>query len=155
MDFAGPLVPSYPHGFNNYCGAVDAGSGYSRIVPCHSPTKEVARQCLEQLLADMRMLMGLSHKLQPQVVISDQGSQFMSYYFRDFLASEQIRHWPSVPYTPQQNSTVERMWGTRFGMARALLKFASLGPAMHPYALQCANWIGNRLPQSSRANLSP
>lgn len=73
MDFAGPLTPSYPHGFRYYCGAVDSGSGYSRIDPCHSPTKEVAQQCLELLCADMRMLMGLSHKLRPQVVISDQG----------------------------------------------------------------------------------
>lgn len=99
--------------------------------------------------------MGLSHKLRPQVVISDQGSQFMSYHFRDFLASEQINHWPSTVYTPQQNAMIERMWGTRFGMARALRKFAGLGPAMHPYALQCANWIANRLPQASRANMSP
>lgn len=40
-------------------------------------------------------------------------------------------------------------------MARALLKFANLGPAMHAFALQCANWICNRLPQPSRCNLSP
>lgn len=79
----------------------------------------------------------------------------MSHFFRDFLASEQIRHWPSTVYTPQQNGAVERMWGTRFSMARALLKFANLGPSMHPYALQCANWICNRLPQPSRGNLSP
>lgn len=46
------------------------------------------------------------------------------------------------------------MWGTRFGMARALLKYANLGPGMHPYALQCSNWICNRLPQISRAFLS-
>lgn len=78
----------------------------------------------------------------------------MSHYFRDFLLMEQIKHWPAVVYTPQQNSIVERMWGTRFGMARALLKFANLGPAMHAFALQCANWICNRLPQSSRGNLS-
>lgn len=76
MDFAGPLTPSYPHEFRYYSGAVDVGSGYARIVPCHSPTKEIAQQCLELLLSDMRMLMGLSHKLRPHVVVSDQGSQY-------------------------------------------------------------------------------
>lgn len=40
-------------------------------------------------------------------------------------------------------------------MARALLKFANLGPAMHSFAIQCANWICNRLPQAIRGNLSP
>lgn len=154
MDFAGPMVESYPHKFKHYCGAVDAGSGYSRILGCHSPDKETARQCLELLLADLKMLMGVSHRLSPQVVVTDQGSQFMSYYFRDFLSSEQIRHWPSVVYTPQQNSIVERMWGVRFGIARTLLKFAGLGPSWHPFALQTANWIANRLPQISRKNMS-
>lgn len=138
MDFAGPMTPSYPHKFIHYCGAVDAGSGYSRIVPCHSPTKEIAQQCLELLLADLRMLMGLSHRLTPHVVTTDQGSQFMSQHFRDFLSQEQIRHWPSVVYTPQQNAIVERMWGTRFSMARTLLKYANLGPSFHPFALQSA-----------------
>lgn len=39
-------------------------------------------------------------------------------------------------------------------MARSLLKFANLGPSFHPFALQTSNWIGNRLPQSSRNNQS-
>lgn len=53
MDFAGPMTPSYPHKYTHYCGAVDAGSGYGRVIPCHHPTKEVARQCLELLLGDL------------------------------------------------------------------------------------------------------
>lgn len=79
----------------------------------------------------------------------------MAFFFTDFLSADQIRHWPSTTYKPQQNAPAERMWGTRFGMARALLKFANLGPAFHPFAVQSANWICNRLPQSSRANMSP
>lgn len=65
LDFAGPMTHSYPHKYSHYCGAVDAGSGYSRILPCHHPTKEVATQCLETLLGDLTALMGLSHKLKP------------------------------------------------------------------------------------------
>ena len=79
----------------------------------------------------------------------------MSHHFCDFLSSEQIRHWPATVYTPQQNSLIERMWGTRFGLARVLLKVANLGPSLHPFALQTANWICNRLPQPSRGNMSP
>ena len=154
-DFAGPMCESYPHKFSYYCGVVDAGSGYSRLFACHGPTKEVARQSLEKLLADMSSLMGLTHTLKPQVLYSDQGAAFMSKYFSEFLADVQIRHAPSTVYTPAQNSYVERMWGTRFSMARALLAHANLGPSWHPWALQTANWILNRLPQPSRGNLSP
>lgn len=72
MYFAGPLIGSYPHEFTSYCKAVDTGSGYARILPCHSPTADVARQCLELLLSDLRALMGLTHKLRPQVIVSGQ-----------------------------------------------------------------------------------
>lgn len=68
--------------------------------------------------ADLRMHMGLTHPIKPLVVVSDQGSQFMSQYFQDYLSSEQIVFRPAVTYTPQQNSFVERMWGTRFAIAR-------------------------------------
>lgn len=43
------------------------------------------------------------------------------------------------------------MWGVRFAMARALLAHAHLGPSFHPFALQTANWICNRLPSASRS----
>lgn len=155
LDFAGPMIESYPHKFRFYCGAVDAGSGYSRLLACHGPTKEVASLCLRVLLSDVRSLMALSHPLVPNVVVTDQGSAFMSYHFRDFLADSQMRHWPSATYTPQQNAYVERMWGIRFAMARAMLAHARLGPSFHPFALQTANWVCNRLPSSSRGWLSP
>ena len=155
MDFAGPTIPSYPHKFNNYCGVIDAGSGYARVVSCHSPTSQVARDTLQLLQTDMRSLMNLTHKLSPQIVVSDQGTQFMAHSFQDFLHEGQSRHWPSTVYTPQQNSVAERLWGTRFGTARVLLTFARLSPAFHPFAMQMANWLWNRLPTASRGNLSP
>ena len=154
LDFAGPMVASYPHKFTYYCGVVDAGSQYSRLFACHGPTREVARASQLALCADLRSLLGLSHPLKPHVVVTDQGSAFMSHYFRDFLSDDHVRHWPSAPYTPQQNPFVERMWGTRFAAARAMLAFANLGPAFAPYALQAANWVWNRLPLAARANLS-
>jgi len=155
LDFAGPMIDSYPHRFRFYCGAVDAGSGYSRVLACHGPTKEAASSCLSALLSDMRAHMNLSHRILPHVVVTDQGSAFMSSFFRDFLSDNQVRHYPSAVYTPQQNAYVERMWGVRFSMARALMAHAHLGPSLHPYALQTANWICNRLPSSSRSWLSP
>ena len=155
LDHAGPMIASYPHRFTYYCGVVDAGSQYARVYACHGPTKESARRAQEGLIADISALMGLTHLLKTSVVISDQGSAFMSQYFRDFLLEAQTRHWPSTVYRAQQNAVVERMWGTRFAMARALLAHANLGPAWHPWALQTANWICNRLPLPSRGNQSP
>ena len=47
------------------------------------------------------------------------------------------------------------MWGIVFGTARVLLAAARLPPTFHPFALQTATWITNRLPRPSRGDQSP
>ena len=101
--------------------AVCKGSNYRRFTPVHTMTTSLARQCLEIFLADLTAKMGLSHRLKPQVIVTDQGSAFMSHEFVDFLSADHIRHRTSATYTPQQNSTAERIMGTTFGYARTLL----------------------------------
>lgn len=152
---------SYPHQFIYYCGAVDAGSGYARLLPCHVATKEVAKSCLELLIADLRMLMGLTHGFKPQVVVTDQGTQFMSHYFSDFLSEQQIVHQPAVTYTPhQQNSFVERMqWvavGYPFWSCVYATQICKSRTGFPPFcSTDVESWICNRIPQPWRGNLSP
>ena len=116
LDYAGPMTPSYPHKFTYYCGVVDAGSQYSRVYACHGPTKEVARRAQESLIADISALMGLTHLLKAQVVVSDQGSAFMSHYFRDFLSESQTRHWPSTAYRAQHTPNRTPLWSECGGL---------------------------------------
>ena len=155
MDFAGPLMPSFPNGFTTYCGAVCAGSIYGRVVAAHTMTKEVASTTLALFIADISAKMQSSVTIKPHVVNCDNGSAFISNHFREFLADRQIQLRFSPPYTPQLNSQIEAMWGTTFGTARVLLAAANLPPSMHPFAMQCARWIENRLPKPSRGNQSP
>ena len=155
MDGAGMMLPSRGHRYRCYMMAVCKGSNYRRFTPGHTMTTSLARQCLEIFLADLTAKMGLSHRLKPQVIVTDQGSAFMSHEFVDFLSADHIRHRTSATYTPQQNSTAERLMGTTFGYARTLLIAAHLPASMHPFAVQCATWILNRLPQPSRNQLSP
>mgnify|MGYP003688411697 FL=1 len=119
-------------------------------------TAEVAASALGQFIADVAAhLRSLDGTYKPSIVRSDKGSAFLSYHFRDFLAHRRIRASYSSEYTPQQNSHVERMWGVTFGTARVLLAAAGLPPSFHPFAMQTAVWITNRLPRPSRRNLSP
>ena len=155
MDFAGPLMPSFPNGFTTYCGAVCAGSIYGRVVAAHTMTKEVASATLALFIADISAKMKSPVPIKPHVVNCDNGSAFISRHFREFLADRQIQLRFSPPYTPQLNSQIEALWGTTFGTARVLLAAANLPPSMHPFAMQCARWIENRLPKPSRGNQSP
>ena len=118
-------------------------------------TGVVATACLELFTADVAAKMGLTSPFKPCVVRSDQGSAFVSHHFREFLSARQIQLSLAAVYTPQQNSVVENMWGIVFGTARVLLANARLPPNFHPYALQTAAWIMNRLPRPSFDNRAP
>ena len=156
MDFtATNLVPSMKHRYTCYCGVVDAGSGYARAFPTHGATKEAATAALSAFISDISAVMGLSMPIKPQIINTDQGAAFISAYFHEFVTDRQAKLRFSSTYTPQQNAFVERMWGYSFATARVLLAAASLPPKLHPYALQTAIWIHNRLPRPSRNNQSP
>ena len=94
--------------------------------------------------------MGLMTPIKPRVVTADNGAAFVSVHFKEFVASCQVRMNFAAPYTPQQNSYVERMWGYAFGTARVFLAAAHLPPSFHPFALQTALWVHNRLPRCQR-----
>ena len=155
MDFAGPVAPSFPHGLTTYCGAIDAGSLYGRIMAAHTMTRDIATQTLSLTLADIAAKMQSAVPLKPFVVNCDNGSAFISKHFREFLADRQIALRFSPPYTPQLNAQIESMWCTTFATARVLLASASLPPSLHPFAMQTARWIENRLPKPTRGNQTP
>ena len=90
--------------------------------------------------------MGFHGNFKPLVVRSDQGSAFVSHHFREFLSAHQIHQSLACTYTPQQNAHAERFFGVAFSTARVLLAAANLPPTFHPFALQTAVWIHNRLP---------
>ena len=154
-DFAGPMIPSHPHRFIAYSGFVDAGSGYGRPFPVHGMTAIAASSTLDVFIADVAAKMGLTTLYKPSVVRTDQGSAYISQHFREFLSEKQIQQSLACTYTPQQNSHVERFWGLVFTLARVLLASANLPPSFHPFAVQTAAWITNRLPRSTRGNQSP
>ena len=132
---ASPRVPSL---CRLPAGAADAGSGYGRAFPAHRSTKEVATAALASFIADLTRHMGLVAPIKPQVIITDQGSAFVSHHFREFVAHGQMALRFSSTYTPQQNSHIERMWGYAFGTARVFLAAANLPPSYHPFAVQTA-----------------
>ena len=154
-DFAGPMIASHPHRFTCYSGWVDGGSSYGRAFPAHGMTAAMATATLGVFTADVAAKMGLSYQFKPLVVRTDQGSAYTSGHFAEFLSLQQVQRSLAAPYTPQQNSMVERFWGIAFGTARVLLAAANLPPSFHPFAIQTAVWLANRLPRASLGNQSP
>ena len=156
MDFTGPfMTPSIIHNFIHYCCVVDAYSGYARVFACHGQTAEAAIAALRQFLVDVRSRS--NEVLSPVALVrTDQGSAFIAHSFTKYV-SETVGAALSLAcvYTPEQNSYAERLWLSVLSMGRVLLASAGLPPQFHPYAIQTACYLRNRLPSSTRAMRSP
>ncbi|CAH8666328.1 unnamed protein product [Schistosoma bovis] len=104
VDFAGPI-----NGIT-YLVVVDAFSKWPEIVPVMPPTTTQTMQ----LLTEMFSRNGL-----PDIIVSDNGSQFTSSQFQEFCKRLSIKHFRSPPYHPQSNGQAERFVDT---FKRALMK---------------------------------
>lgn len=112
VDFIGPL-PRSRTGNSVLLVVTDLFSKFILI----QPLKEAKTQALVTFLENMVFLMfGV-----PEVLISDNGSQFKSKEFEKFLAKYHVTHWKNANYHPANNPTerVNRVIGAAI---RATLK---------------------------------
>ena len=104
IDYAGPV-------HNKMLLVVcDAHSKWIEVEPVSSPTSSQTIEKLRRMFA--------THGL-PEVIVSDNGPQFTSYEFGQFLKKNGIRHITSPPYHPSSNGQAERTVQT---LKRALQK---------------------------------
>lgn len=77
---------------------------------------------------------------------TDNGNEYLSNEFRDFLKKSGISHQTTTPYTPQQNGLAERMNRTLLERARCMLLNAQLQKQYWAEAISTAAYITNRCP---------
>ena len=103
-DFAGPINGSI------YLIVVDAYSKWPEIISLHPATSASTISALKRMFSQ--------HGL-PEVIVTDNGSQFTSAEFADFCTRSNIQHVRTPPYHPQSNGQAERFVDT---FKRAALK---------------------------------
>ena len=69
----------------------------------------------------------------PETLTSDNGPQFRSWEFKNYLEKEGIRHHLTTPYYPQSNSSIERFFKT----LKKFLKVCTLGKQELSKKLDC------------------
>ncbi|XP_015283489.1 PREDICTED: uncharacterized protein K02A2.6-like, partial [Gekko japonicus] len=94
LDFAGPFQG------NMFLIVVDAMSKWLEVVRMKTTTSLAVIHALRHLFA--------THGL-PDVLVSDNGPQFVSEEFKQFLTSNGIRQMTSAPFHPASNGQAERM----------------------------------------------
>ena len=80
---------------------------------------------------------------------SDQGGEYLSQQFKDYLTAQGIHHEFSAAYTPQQNGVAERMNRTLCESARSMLFHAGLDKKFWAEAINTAAYLRNRIPTTS------
>jgi hypothetical protein len=80
---------------------------------------------------------------------SDNGGEYLSSEFSDYLKKKGIRHELTVPYSPQQNGVAERMNRTLIESARSMLSHARLPNRYWGEAVATAAYLRNRIPTSA------
>ena len=93
VDYAGPFMGKM------FLLIIDAHSKWMDIHCVNSATSSVTIDKMRSTFA--------SHGL-PEIVVSDNGSNFVSSEFKSFLQKNGIKHITSAPYHPSTNGLVER-----------------------------------------------
>ncbi|PNF37230.1 Retrovirus-related Pol polyprotein from transposon TNT 1-94 [Cryptotermes secundus] len=86
---------------------------------------------------------------------TDNGGEYISKHFSDYLEQNGIEHHVTVPYNPQQNGLAERVNRSLCEMARCLMSEAKCNKRMWAEAINTATYIKNRVPHKALINKTP
>lgn len=92
-----------------------------------------------------------SKKTQAQLkaLRTDNGGEYISNEFKEYLSSHGISHQLTVAYTPQQNGVAERMNRTVMDLVRSMIHTAGIDKKFWAEALQTAVYVRNRVTSRS------
>ena len=83
---------------------------------------------------------------------TDNGGEYTSNEFQNYLEQNGIIHQPTVAYSPQQNGVAERMNRTLMDLVRSMLYAKNMEKPFWAEALQTAAYIRNRVTSRSLPN---
>jgi hypothetical protein len=86
---------------------------------------------------------------------TDNGGEYVSKEFEEYLKSQGIIHQTTVPHSPEQNGVAERKNRTLVESARSMLSHAGLPKKFWAEAVATAAYVGNRIPTSAMKNNTP
>ena len=88
-------------------------------------------------------------------VRSDNGGEYTSTRFKEYLRSEGVTHELTGPKTPQQNDVAERFNHTLMEMTRSMLVGAGLSQRLWAGTLSTAVYLKNRSPSRAVTKMTP
>ena len=90
-----------------------------------------------------------------RVLCTDNGGEFTSFEFEAYLITEGVRHELTIPKTPEQNGTGERMNRTLAEAACSMQSGSHLPPIFWAEALSTPVYVCNRSPTKALSQMTP
>ena len=90
-----------------------------------------------------------------KILRTDNGGEFTSTQFENFLKSEGVRHERTIVKTPEQNGVAERINRTLIETVRSMLADSKLPPKFWAEALATATYLHNRSPTKAVTGATP
>ena len=135
-----PVGISTDSRFNYYLKLCDRFSRIFRSIGIKDKSSDACIDDIEQIISNIPYL---KNKLPKNIVHikSDFGSEFRSDTFRKWCAENSIRFTTVAPKHQEQNSLVERHWGTIIKMANTILLHTRLNKKFLCYAVKYAQRV--------------
>ncbi|OAJ38664.1 hypothetical protein BDEG_22572 [Batrachochytrium dendrobatidis JEL423] len=149
MDLEGPFHDTALGGYKYYLIIVDDYSRYSHLYPMIS--KDQTFQRFKEHVAAVELSKGLPVR----AIRTDNGGEFTSSAFQQFLKLKGIAVQRTTPYTPQQNGVAERKNRTIVSAVRAMFAGCKLGREFWAEAAMTAVYLQNRSPNKALSQRTP
>ena len=148
-DICGRITPSSLGGANYFLTFIDDATKFSWVyfIKCKS-------ECFDKF-KEWKLLVENQFNSRVKILRTDNGGEYCSNVFQNFLISSGIKHEKTIPYTPEQNSVAERLNRTLIESVRCMLSDSSLPKAFWAEALATSVYVKNRSPANSLKDLTP
>lgn len=148
-DICGPINVESIGGAKYFISFIDDNSRYTEVTMLRN--KSDAFQAFKDYKRRVEKQTGQRIKK----LRTDNGREYLSNNFKDFLKEEGIQHQLSVEYTPQQNGVAERANRTLVEMARCIMSQANLPESLWAEAVNTATFLRNRCATKSLDGITP
>ncbi|KAL0294728.1 UNVERIFIED_CONTAM: Transposon Ty2-GR1 Gag-Pol polyprotein [Sesamum radiatum] len=142
-DVCGPLSIPARGGFSYFITFTDDHSRYDYVYLMRYKSEAFGR------FKEYRLEVENQTNGKIKALRSDQGGEYLSGEFRDYLKENGILSQWTPPGTPQLNGVAERRKRTLLDMVRSMMSFTELPPSFWGYALETAAKLLNIAPSKS------
>jgi hypothetical protein len=148
-DVMGPVATEARNGYRYLVSFIDDYTRYAWVYPLKEKGEVFGKFKYFKTMIEKQV--GKSIK----VLRSDNGGEYTSVEFQQYLKEQGIIHQKTVPYNPQQNGVAERLNRTIMEMVRSMMLGAQLDQEFWVEAVATAVYLKNRSPHKVLREKTP